>query len=338
MASGNHALTIAEEFGIKIRQDQKREKLTRVMPALILAALCIFFSAMRPQSFLTLYNFKTILNQLSITLIVAVGLTFVNLSGLVDLSVDGVVGLAGSAVSVLVLNSKNASDLGWFGVLLAVLIGAGCGLISGLIHTKLKITSFMVTYAMGSVATGFAIMSYGGHFATILDARLVKIPEVVIAGIPLITWVSLLILAAAWVIQEYTPFGRYVYAVGTDEALPRMTGIKVDRVKILVFVCSGVCMAVAGVIGAVRLGAGIVDIGIGQFFPAQAAVIVGGTSLAGGKGGVLNTLVGSLIITVLDIGLLLMGVNSYIRSGIQGVIIIVVLVLSVVRNRQTICK
>jgi ribose transport system permease protein len=213
-----------------------------------------------------------------------------------------------------------------------------CGLVSGIFLVKFKVSSFMVTYAMSAIAMGLALMSYGGLFATIKDPFLLSIPSTSLLGIPVITWIAFVVFVISYVIQEKTPFGRYMYAVGTNEAIPRMTGIKVDKVKIGVFMWSGACLAIAGMISSLRLGYGIVDIGLGQYFPAQAAVVVGGTSLSGGRGGVVNTLVGAMIITVLEIGLLLLGVNTYIRTGVQGIIIVIAVILSVHRTDRTICK
>ena len=332
------AATIGQEFVIRVQQAQRREKLLQIMPIVVLAVLFVFFSIACPGSFLTFYNFKSILNQLSTTLIISLGITFVILTGSVDLSVDGVVGLSASLVSVLVLNSKYATNLGIWGVLLSILAGILCGFISGIIHVKLKISSFMVTYAMCQVAKGFAIMSYGGLFANIKDPVLLAIPQTSFIGIPVICWIALAVFVIAWIIQEKTPFGRYMYAVGTNELIPRQNGVNVGRVKITAFMWAGGCMALAGILSACRLGSGLVDIGEGQFFPAQAAVVIGGTSLAGGRGGVINTLIGALVITVLNVGLLLMGVNTYIRNGVQGLIIIAAVALTVYRSHKSICK
>lgn len=338
MLSNKSSVSISEEFIIKTRNEQKKASLMQIMPIIVLAFLILFFSITCPDSFFTLYNLKTILSQMSITLIIALGITFVILAGSVDLSVDGVVGLAGSLLSVLVLNNKYSTNLGMLGVLISILAGVACGFISGLIHVRLKISSFMVTYAMCAVAKGLAVMSYEGQFANITDPFLLSIPAMSFLGIPVITWIAFAVLLIAWIIQKKTAFGSYIYAVGTDETVPRMTGVNVGKVKIGVFMWAGGCMALAGILAALRLGSGIVDIGEGQFFPAQAAVVIGGTSLAGGKGGVLNTLIGSLVITVLNVGLLLMGVNTYIRSGIQGLIIVAAVALTVLRSNRAICK
>ena len=338
MSSNNSCRSIAEEFAIKTQREQKKASAIQIMPVIVLVFLALFFSVACPSSFLTLYNLRTILNQLSITLIISLGITFVILTGSVDLSVDGVVGLAGSLVSVLVLNSKYSTNLGMLGVLISILAGVACGFVSGFIHAKLKISSFMVTYAMCSVAKGFGIMSYDGLFANITDKFLLSIPGLSFLGIPVITWIAFAVFGIALLIQKKTPFGRYMYAVGTNESVPRMTGVNVDWVKIRAFMWAGGCMALAGVLAALRLGSGLVDVGDGQFFPAQAAVVIGGTSLAGGRGGVANTLIGSLVITILNVGLLLMGINTYIRSGIQGLIIVAAVALTVFRSNRTICK
>lgn len=330
--------SIVDEFIQKIEREQRQARLITWAPVIVLIVFLGLFSSLAKDSFPTLGNIVSLLNQLSITLIISLGLTFVTLIGSVDISVDGVVGLAGSVMSVLVLNSKNDNNLGILGVVVAIAIGAFCGLLSGTIHVKFKVSSFMVTFGMLAVARGFAIMSYRGQFAEIIDPLLMSVPAARFLGIPLITWISFIILGIALVVQEKTPFGRHMYAVGTNEAIPRMTGVNVDNIKIKAFIWSGMCLAIAGILGALRLGRGEVDIGLGQFFPAQAAVVIGGTSLYGGRGGVLNTLVGALIITVLNNGLLLLGVNTYIRSGVQGAIILVAIGLSVSRSSRTICK
>ena len=234
-------LSVGEEFALKMQREQKRESLTRVMPVIVLAVLVAFFSIACPDSFLTLYNLKTILNQLSITLIIALGITFVILTGSVDLSVDGVVGLAGSLVSVLVMNSKYATNLGLLGVLLSILAGVACGMVSGLIHVRMKISSFMVTYAMCAIAKGFAVMSYDGLFANITDPFLLSIPGMSFLGIPVITWIAFAVLAIAMVLQNRTAFGGYMYAIGTNEAHPRTTGVNVDKIKVEVFMWAGGC-------------------------------------------------------------------------------------------------
>ncbi len=334
----NREMTIAQEFDAKIKSENKRMKIMQIAPLLVLAALVAFFTAVRGSAFASPENLDAILNQMAIPLLISIGLTYVILIGSIDLSIDGVVGMSAAFMSLLVLNNKNANDLGLFGILIAIAACVVIGLIIGLVHVKVKIPSFMVSFSFMYIALGLAMLSYGGIPAKITDPGIVEIPKTAFFGIPVITWVSFGVLLIAYLIQEYTAFGRHMYAVGTSENIPRMAGVNVNKVKILVFIFAAACYGVAGVLGAIRLGQGQMQIGVGTMFPAQAAVVVGGTSLSGGKGGVLNTLIGVIIITVLENGLVLMGVSPYIKTGIQGLIIIVAVALTVMRSNKTICK
>ena len=338
MAKDNQTLTIQEEFARKIKAENRREKIIRWAPVLVLAALIVFFTVARGRAFASPSNLVAILNQWAIPLLVALGLTFVIMLGSIDLSIDGTVGMAGSICSVLVLNTLNSNNYGFFGILIAVLCSVLIGFIIGMIHVKIKVPSFMVSFAFMNICTGIAFISYKGTPATVTDPLLKALPKTSFLGIPFITWVALIMLVICIYIQEYTPFGRYIYAVGTDETIPRSVGINVDRVKIGVFTLAGFLFGVAGVVGMIRLGQGQVGIGTNLMFPAQAAVVIGGTSLSGGKGGVLNTVVGTLIMTVLINGLTMMGIDPNVKTGIQGVIILVAVILTIKRGPTVISK
>ncbi len=334
----NREMTIAQEFDAKIKSENKRMKIMQIAPLLVLAALVLFFAVVIGPAFASVENLDAILNQMAIPLLIAIGLTYVILIGSIDLSIDGVVGMSAAFMSLLVMNNKNSNDLGLVGIIIAVGACLIIGLIIGLVHVKIKIPSFMVSFSFMYIAMGLAMLSYGGIPASITDPGIVAVPKTSFLGIPVITWVSLGVLLVAYLIQEYTAFGRHMYAVGTSENIPRMAGVNVNKVKILVFVFAAACYGVAGVLGGIRLGQGQMQIGVGTMFPAQAAVVVGGTSLSGGKGGVLNTLIGVIIITVLENGLVLLGVSPYIKTGIQGLIIIVAVALTVMRSNKNICK
>lgn len=338
MAKNHGNISIAEEFDERIRQENQRAKIMKVAPILVLVALIIFFSIAQGGAFASADNVLVIINQMAIPLLIAIGLTFVLMIGSIDLSIDGVVGLSGSLMSLMVLNSKNANNMGIWGILISIGACVLIGFFVGVIHVKAKIPSFMVSFSFMYIAQGLAMLSYGGQPATITDPVLVQIPKMTFIGLPVITWVSIIVLIITFLIQEYSAFGRHVYAVGTAENIPRMAGVNVDSVKIKVFVLAAVCYGIAGVLGGIRLGQGQIQIGQGMMFPAQAAVVIGGTSLSGGKGGVINTLVGVIIMTVLENGLLLMGISPYIKTGIQGAIIILAVALTVTRSNKEICK
>ena len=333
------SLTIHDEFAIKIQQNNRKDRIMRLAPMIVLVALVLVFSLVCGRNFASVNNFVAILNQLAIPLLVALGLTFVIMIGSIDLSIDGTIGMAASLLGVFALNSRFAFNMGFGAVLIAVGASVLVGFLIGMIHVYLRIPSFMVSFAFMYICRGIGLLSYSGQPPTILDPAMVLIPKLSFIGIPFITWVALIILLVCIFIQEYTAFGRYIYAVGTDETVLKAVGVSVNAVKVKVFVLAGFCFGVAGVLGAIRLGQGQVGVvGTGLMFPAQTAVVAGGTSLAGGKGGVSQTIVGVLIITVLENGLLILGVNPYIRTGIQGVIILVAVAMTIARGSKVISK
>jgi Ribose/xylose/arabinose/galactoside ABC-type transport systems, permease components len=334
----NHSMTITEEFTQKIKAEQRSSNIMKWAPVFVLIALIAFFSITCSTSFPVLSNVIAILNQLAIPLIIAVGLTFVIIIGSMDLSIDGVVGMTGSMFSVLVLNNQNGNNLGLFGVVIVLVLGLLSGTFIGTIHVKAKVPTFMVSFGMSSIASGIAILSYHGIPATILDPTFVSLAKADVLGIPFIALIAIIVFVIALVLQNYTSFGRYVYAIGTNETVTQMSGININKIKVGVFAFCGLCLAVAGILGSMRLGHGEIMIGVGTMFPAVTAVVVGGTSLAGGKGGVVNTLVGTLIITVLNNGLILIGTNPYIQTAVQGTIILVAVALTIKHSSNQISK
>ncbi len=258
--------------------------------------------------------------------------------GSIDLSIEGVLGFVGSIVTLMVLNTKTDLNMGVWAMLISIIAGAIIGFITGIIHVKVKLPSFMVTFAISSIMSGFAVLSYRGEPAMVQDPMFENIIQASFLGIPVISFSALFMFLIAYLLQNYTAFGRHIYAIGDNENVLRNTGVKIDRVKILAFLFSGFCIGVAGVIGALRIGRGEVLIGRGTLFPSITAVVVGGTALSGGKGGVVNTLVGALIVVVIQNALILLGVNPYIQGAVQGLIIILAVAFSVVRGRKVIIK
>lgn len=334
----NPGASITEEFAEKVRNENRKDRMMKLAPVFVLIALVVVFTISCGPTFIGGQNLLNILNQMALPLVVALGLTFVIMLGSIDLSIDGSVGMAGSLFACLVLNSEFGTNLGFFGAVIAVGVSMLCGLAIGLCHVYLKIPSFMASFAFMYICKGIGMVSYQGHPPTIQDPVITAIPTTQFIGIPVITWIAIAMFLLCYFIQERTAFGRHIYAVGTNESIPRSVGVSVEKVKIGVFTLAGFLFGVAGVIGAIRLGQGQIAIGTGKMFPAQAAVVVGGTALAGGKGGVTNTIVGVLIMTVLDNGLLMLGVNPNIRTGIQGIIILVSVILTVARGPKVISK
>ena len=332
-------MTITEEFAEKIKRANSMDRIMRIAPIIVLVALIAVFSLICGFNvFLAPSNIAAILKQLAIPLCVALGLTFVIMIGSIDLSINGVVGMTGSLAGVFVANEVFNFNLGLFGILLAILSGVAVGLTIGLIHVYLRAPSFMVSLSFMYVCQGIARLSYHSRILKITDRMVIWASGATFLGLPFITWVSLVMFVICLIIQEYTAFGRHVYAVGTNEAVPRAVGVNVNWVKVRVFMLAGLMSGVAGVLGAIRLGIGQVSIGNNQMFPAQAAVVIGGTALAGGKGGVQRTLIGVLIMTILQNGLLMCNVSPYITDGVQGIIILACVILTCEHGKTVISK
>ena len=329
--------SIAEEFARRIADERRRARLVQMIPFYTLLAFVVLASIFI-TGFFSLTNGKNLLNQAAIPLILATGITNVILIGGIDLSLEGVMGFAGSIVTLLVLNNRTGLDLGLIGVAITVLSGVAVGAITGILHVKLRIPSFMVSFGMGSVFTGFGIMSYEGKPATVLYPLFASINQGTILGVPYLTYLAILVFLFGCFLQKYTAFARAIYAIGDNEAVLRSTGVNVDLVKIKAFTWCATCSAIAGVFGAIRLNRGEVIIGQGNLFTTITALVVGGASLAGGKGGMLESLIGVCIVTVIQNCMILLGVDPYVQEAVKGLIIIVAVSLSVSRGKRDFVK
>ncbi len=330
-------LSIAEEFARKVADEHRRERVAALVPCLILLFFVVA-AALFVDGFCNLTNAGNLLNQATIPLILATGITCVILIGGIDLSLEGVMGFSGSIVTLMVLNNRTSLDLGLLGVLLTILVGTAVGALTGVLHVKLRIPSFMVSFGMGSVLTGFGIMSYGGKPATVQYQLFAQVNNGSIAGIPYLTYLAVLIFLAGCFIQRYTAFARAVYAIGDNEGVLRSTGVNIDLVKIKCFAWCACCASIAGVFGAVRLNRGEVIIGQGNLFTTITALVVGGASLAGGKGGMFQSFIGVCTVTVIQNCMILLGIDPFVQEAVKGVIIIIAVALSVTRGKRDFVK
>ncbi|WP_112310591.1 ABC transporter permease [Pseudogemmobacter bohemicus] len=293
-------------------------------PIGVVLALFVFFSLMT-DSFATLRNFSAVSGQAATLLIVCLGATFIVLMGSIDLSVGAIVLLVG-AVSVTVLNALN---IGWLVIPFAALVGAGLGLVNGLIYTKGKIPSFIVTLGTLSVFSGIAL--------TLLDGRAIQFNAPGLENISIGQWIPRLPNIALWAILAWvvlvfigqrTRFGRYMYLIGGGEQVARTAGVPVARYKLYAFALSGLLAGFGAILAVARLGAAGPSLGSDLLLNSLAAIVVGGTSLAGGVGGVHRTLIGVLIIAILDNGLNLMGVSQFLQMIIKGLVVIAAVLVS----------
>ena len=314
-----------------------RASLRAYAPAVVLLALCLLVTLANPN-FIETRNLIRVANASAVPLTLAMGTTFIILMGSIDLSAEGAVAVAAMVVVLLAKNDLNGMDLGWGAALLAVGAAGFMGLISGLVQTGLRIPSFMATLGTWFIGLGLATYMLGGSAVRLMDPSLRSLALSRIGGLPVAVWVALAAFAVAAVIQTQTRLGRHILALGGGEDLAEYSGISPARVRILAFTLAGLFYGVAGVLAAAQLGQSNAVIGDGRLFAAITAVVVGGTALTGGEGGVFNTLIGVLIVTVLSNGMVLLGISPYVQQTVQGLMIIAAVALSLDRLRQKIVK
>ena len=321
-------LSVGEQFAEKVKDNAKKDRIRRMMPIILLVVMTAI-GAITQKNFFSARNLVNILYQMSIPLVISVSLMFVLLLGSIDLSIEGVMGFAGSFTAFLVQNRTNSNNFGIFGILIVLVICTCVGALTGFIHTKGRIASFITTYAVGQVMTGVAVLVYNSTPIAVTEPAFVTISQGRLFGIPYLTLMSFAIFAIGAIILNFTAFGRAVYAIGDNETAAASTGINVTLTKIKVFALSALMASAAGI---------LMCIGLNQMFPVVTAIVLGGGSLYGGKGGALSAFVGVLVYTELTNWLTLMGVDTYLRGVIQGVIIIVAVTLTIERTRKTISK
>ena len=296
-------------------------------PLVALVALVVFFAIASP-TFSQPGNLSILLTQLSILLVIGVGLTFVILLGSIDLSVEGVMASSSLVFVLFATNDRNDFDFGLLAVLAGILTGSLFGFVNGFLHVRLGIPSFMVTLGTGAIGIGLATVLFGGRAPRLLDDGLRAWGVGSTAGLSNLVFIALLVLGLAFLVQRFTRVGRYGYVIGGDEPIAKLSGINIRKYKISSFVLSGTASGIAGVMAATQLGVGDTTIGTGFLFTAITAVVLGGTLLVGGRGGVIRTLIGVAIITVLANGLILVGVDPYIQTAVQGLVIVVAVIAS----------
>ena len=306
-----------------------------------LVVIVIVFAVLNPGTFATVKNLQVILDQAALPLMVGVGATMVILMGSIDLSVEGVMGAAGMTFVLLSANSRATVDLGFLAVVVAVLVGMALGLLSGLIHTRVKVPSFIVTLGVWYIGLGVATLLFGQAAIPTLNSNSLKLwPSRLTLGMPRSFVLALVLIILGILVTRFTRLGRYAYAIGNNEHIAHDNGVPVARYKVYIFVLAGAASALAGVIGSMELGTGSVTVGIGTLFLTIAAVVIGGTSLGGGKGGIARTVLGVLLLTTLNNGLILTGVSPNIQSAVSGAVLIAAIVAAAwpYRSRLRIVK
>lgn len=288
-------------------------------------AMCILFSIMNPL-FLTPGNIINIVRQVSFNAILAMGMLMVIITGGIDLSVGSVIALASVITASFVRQAAPILPVP-VAVLVGLAIGALCGMFNGILITKGKLAPFIVTMVSMTMARGAAQLFTKGRPVTGLAESYDYLGAGFIAGIPVPIYILVLIVLITHFILTYTRTGRYIYAVGGNEQAAVASGLKVDRMKLFVYTFSGIMAALVGVILSARLNSASPILGDGYELDAIAAVVIGGASMNGGKGKVIGTVVGALIIGTISNGLDILNVSSYWQQIIKGIIILTAVLL-----------
>jgi ribose transport system permease protein len=308
----------------------------KVGMGVVLVLMIVAFAILKPDTFLSASNAKNIFSQITTNTILAVGMTFVILIGGIDLSVGAVMVLSAIAAASTV---KSESLSLWLAVTLSVLAGMGVGALSGLLNgwvsENWKLPSFIVTMGMLNVARGTAKLVTDARtiYGLPQEVRDFGLGTVVGDVIPLIFVVALAMVIIGQFVLRWTVFGRMLLAVGNNEETVRLSGKNTKLIKTLAFTICGWCAGVAGVIFMARVGSVMPIAGEGAELDAIAAVIIGGTSLFGGKGSFVDTFIGACIIGILNNGLVLLGLRDFHRQVVTGIVIVLAVILDTYRAR-----
>src|SRR5215831_9717426 len=323
-------------------------QLFRLRALIVLIVLVAAFASMSP-AFLTAGNLTILVKHVAVNAILAVGMTFVILSGGIDLSVGSVAGLAGIIAGGLIHSGLVLRSFGvvvyfhtWLVIALALLAGALVGAINGVLIAQLRVAPFIATLGSLYVARGAALLIANGATFPNLAGRtdlgntgFLWFGSGGILGLPVAILLMIAFAGIGIFLAERTPFGRRVYSVGGNERAAELSGVRVPRIKLAVYVISGICSAAVGLVIAAQLASAHPATGETFELNAIAAVVLGGTSLMGGRGSVANTIIGAFVIGVLADGLILLGVSQFWQIVIKGLVIVFAVILDQLQQRYS---
>lgn len=347
-----------QELGVQVVEGPRlkrfrgsmRDVLIQSGPLIALFLLALYLASATPY-FMTESNLVNVGRRTSVLIIFAIGQTFVILTGGIDLSVGATAALAASISAVTMTQQVNVLGIKFGpvdflpGLIVALIVGLGAGLLNGLLITRGRIPDFIATLGTLEVFRGAALLVTGGlpvpsYYSKAAKARNYLPKEVVSIGsgdwlgIPIAAVIALVITLLGWVVLRYTAFGRSIFAVGGNREAARVSGIKIDRTKIGVYVVSALLAALAGFVLTGRLNSANALMAGEENLNSIASVVIGGTNLFGGEGGVFGSIIGALTIGVIGNGLNLLNVSDFYQRIIQGTIIVVVVVFDQWRRRR----
>lgn len=317
-----------------------RASLVKFQSLIALVLLCVVLSIVSDK-FLTVDNTWNVMRQISVNICISVGMTLVILIAGIDLSVGSVLALCGAIAAGLLKNGVQVQSSNLYigftllgAILLSLIAGAALGWFNGWTITKFKVPPFVATLAMLTIARGLTMLWTKGFPISNLGDSFDYIGTGWFLGIPLPVWISGIVVLIAVIITKKTVLGRYIYAIGGNESASKLSGININKVKLTVYAISGLLAAVGGILVTSRLDSAQPNAGISYELDSIAAVVIGGTSLSGGRGTIMGTVLGALIIGVLNNGLVLLNVSPFWQQVVKGAVILLAVMIDKANSKN----
>jgi len=323
-----------------INKKTYRQSLSKFQSLIALIILCLVISLLSDK-FLTATNAWNVMRQISVNICISVGMTLVVLTAGIDLSVGSVLALCGAITAGLLKNGIEMPSSNLYigftilgATVAGLLVGSLLGWFNGWTITKFKVPPFVATLAMLTIARGLTMLWTKGFPITGLGENFAHLGTGWLLGIPLPVWISGVIVFIAVVITNKTKLGRYIYAIGGNESAATLSGINIKKIKMTVYTIAGALAGVGGLLVTSRLDAAQPNAGTGYELDSIAAVVIGGTSLSGGRGSVLGTVLGAIIIGVLNNGLVLLNVSPFWQQVVKGFVILAAVVIDKANSKN----
>jgi ribose transport system permease protein len=320
--------------------NQRSFDIKKFQSLIALLLLCMVLSFLTDK-FFTADNGLNILRQVAVNTIIATGMTLIVLTAGIDLSVGSVLALCGAITAGLFKSGLEFASADLFvgftilgAILGGLLIGTLLGWFNGFTVTKFNVPPFVATLAMLTIARGFTMLYTKGHPISNLGNHFAFIGNGSFIGIPVLVWIAIIVVLIAVFITQKTKLGRYIYAIGGNEQAAKLSGINIKKVKLTVYAMAGALAALGGIIVTARLDSAQPNAGISYELDAIAAVVIGGTSLSGGKGSVWGTVMGAVIIGVLNNGLVLLNVSPFWQQVVKGGVILLAVIIDKIGEKK----